>query len=257
MVSISLISCKSEFERIRTSNNPEKIYAKALEYFKNKDYGKAQSLLELSIPNYRGKEEAEDLFYKYAYTHYHLGEYILAAHYFKSFATTFYNSDKREEATYMSAYSNYKLSPNARLDQTYTQKAIAEFQTFINTYPRSKRVEEGNTLIDEMREKLELKAFQQGKLYYDLKEYQAAVQSFQNVLKDYPDTDEEEEIKYLIIKASYQLAQKSVYSKKEDRFLQTKKMYDQFVDEFESSKYKREIDDIYNKTQLELNKFKV
>lgn len=250
-----LASCKSEFEKVRTSDNAEKIYAKALEYYDSGDYSKAQSLLELSIPNYRGKEEAEDLFFKYAFTHYYMGEYILSAHYFNSFANTFFNSNKKEEAAFMSAYSNYELSPNPKLDQTYTKKAIEEFQTFINTYPQSDKVEECNALIDNMRGKQEIKFFQQGELYYKLGEYQAAVRSFENMLKDYPGTERAEEVRYLMIKSSYQLAAKSVYSKKEERFNETVKLYNKFIDKFEGSSYKKEITSIYNDSQKELQKF--
>lgn len=253
---LGLTSCKSEYERIRTSNNPKKIYQKALSYFDAKDYGKAQSLLELSIPNYRGKEEAEDLFYKYAYTHYYLGEYILAAHYFNSFATTFYNSDKREEATFMSAYSNYKLSPNAKLDQTYTQKAIGEFQSFVNTFPRSVRVEESNALIDEMREKLETKAYLQGELYYNLGQYQAALQSFENLLKDFPDTANDSKIKYLMIKSSYELADRSIYSKKLDRFQHTLDLYNKYNEQLQRSGYIKELRGIQKYAQKEVKKLK-
>ncbi len=163
-VSLMIISCKSEFESVRTSNNPELIYKKALEFYDQEEWLKAQTLLELSIPNFRGKEEAEELFLKFAYTHYYNREYILSSHYFKNFSSTFYNSDQKEEAEFMSAYSNFKMSPNPKLDQSFTEKAIEGLQRFVNTYPRSERVEECNTLIDEMRRKMEIKAFQQGEL---------------------------------------------------------------------------------------------
>ena len=65
---------------------------------------------------------------------------------FKNFSNTFPNSEYREESDFMTAYSNYQLSPTFRLDQTYTIKAIEGFQLFANTYPDSKRVEECNRL---------------------------------------------------------------------------------------------------------------
>lgn len=249
-----LFSCKSEFERIRTSNDPVKIYRQALKYYDKGDYSKAQSMLELSIPNYRGKEEAEDLFYKYAWTHYYLGEYILAAHYFKSFANTFFNSDKKEEATYMAAYSNYEMSPNPNLDQTYTHKAIEEFQIFANTYTDSERVAEANRLIDEMRKKLEIKAIQQAELYYKLGQYQAAVQSYSQVLADFPDSDDAERVRYMMIKSSYELATKSVYNKKAERFRETIKLYDRFSKRFENSKYTAELNKFYTNSKEEIEK---
>jgi len=255
-ISMSIGACKSEFETVRTSNDPQLIYNKALEFYEKEDWLKAQTLLELSIPNYRGKEEAEDLFLKFAYTHYNNNEYILAAHYFKSFSTTFYNSDKREEAEYMSAYANYKMSPNPKLDQSYTEKAIEGLQIFINTYPRSERVETCNELIDEMRRKLEIKAFQQGQLYYNIGQYEAAVQSFGNMLNEYPDSAEAEEVRFLMMKAMYVFAEKSIYGKKQERYEEAVALYQKFTKKHPTSKYKREVEDIYNNTVEELKKLK-
>ena len=163
-----IISCKSEFEAIRTSNQPEKIFKAANDYYEKKEYDRAIALYDIVIQFYRGKKEAEDLFYKYAYAHYYQGEYILASTYFKNFSTTFGNSTNKLEADYMSAYSNYKLSPNYKLDQSYTEKAITGFEQFINTYPGTEKAEIANKLIDEMRKKLEQKSFEQGNLYYKI-----------------------------------------------------------------------------------------
>lgn len=251
-----LTSCKSEFEVVRTSNNPERIYKRALRYYDAKDYDKAQALLELSIPNYRGKEEAEDLYFKYANTYYELGEYILAAHYFRSFAKTFYNSDMKQEAEFMSAYSNYQLSPNSKLDQTYTIKAIEEFQTFVNTYPRSPKVQDCNDLIDEMRVKLEQKAFDQGKLYYNIGQYQSAVKSFAKLLSEFPETSRGEEVRYLMLKSSFELAQKSVYEKKEERYEETISQYNKFKKKHAQSKYTAEVTQILENTENELKRLR-
>ncbi len=250
-------SCKSEFEMIRSSNDPARMYKQALKYYEAEDWVKAQTLLELSIPNYRGKEEAEDLYFKYANTYYQVGEYILGAHYFKSFANTFYNSDKKQEAEFLSAYSNYKLSPNSKLDQTYTAKAIEEFQRFVNTYPRSERVADCNNLIDEMRAKLEKKAFGQGKLYYEIGQYQSAVKSFGNLLSQFPETDRSEEVRFLMLKSSYELAQKSIYEKKRKRYSETLKLYKKFNKKHKASDHAKEALEIFQNTENELKKLKV
>lgn len=256
LTTIMFIACKSEFERVRTSNDPELLYKKALEFYEKEEWVKAQTLLELSIPNYRGKEEAEQLFLKFAYTHYYNNEFILSAHYFKSFASTFYNSDKKEEAEFMSAYSNYQMSPSPRLDQTYTEKAIEGFQLFVNTFPRSERVAECNELIDEMRAKLEKKALLQGELYYNIGQYEAAVKSFSNMLNDYPDAVESEKVRYLMLKATYEFAKKSIYGKKMERFEESVVLYNKFIKKHPTSKYKDEVKDIYTNTVEELKKLK-
>ena len=68
IVTISLSTgCKSNYEQIRNSNNPERILREANRFFKDEQYTKAQGLYEVVIPFYRGKKEAEDVFYNYTY----------------------------------------------------------------------------------------------------------------------------------------------------------------------------------------------
>ncbi|MCY7328108.1 MAG: outer membrane protein assembly factor BamD, partial [Saprospiraceae bacterium] len=157
-------SCKSSYEKIRTSGDADLLLKTAFDYYEKVQYQRAQTLFELVLTNVRGKAEAEKANFQYAYTHYYLKQYVLAAYYFKNFANTFTNSPYREEAAFMSAYSNYQQSPTYRLDQSDSQKAIEEFQVFVNLFPESKRVEECNRLIDELRRKLEHKAFAEGEL---------------------------------------------------------------------------------------------
>lgn len=251
-----LVSCKSEFEALRTSNQPEKVYKAANKYYDNKEYDRAIALYDIVIQFYRGRQEAEDLFFRYAYAHYNVGDYILASTYFKNYSNTFANSINKQEAEYMSAYSNYKLSPNYKLDQSYTAKAIDGFEQFINLYPGTERAELSNRLIDEMRRKLEKKSFEQGTLYYKIGQYQAAMTSFQNTLKDFPESAKLEEVRYLILKSSYTLAQNSIYEKQEDRFNETLEHYNTFIKKHPKSKWLKEARDIEKDSKSELKKFK-
>jgi outer membrane protein assembly factor BamD len=251
---MSLNSCTNEFERVRTSNDPKLILKKANEYYKDKEYVSAQALYELAVQFYRGKAEAEEIFLNLSYTFYHTGEYITAAHYFNNFVSTFYNSKKKEEADFMAAYSNYKLSPNFKLDQTYSQKSIDAFQEFIAKYPDSKRISECNNLIDEMRAKMEKKAFQQGSLYYQIGQFQSAVRAFEIMLKDYPGSAYESEAKFLLIKSSYELADNSIEDKKEERFTETVVYCNKYMDKFKDKKIKQQVSEIYSKSNKHLKK---
>lgn len=233
--------CTSKFERVRSSGDVDLIYKKAFEYYENEDYQKAQTLFELVISSYRGRKEAEEIYFKYAYTYYHLETYILASYYFRNFSQTYSTSKYREEADFMAGYSNYLLSPSFRLDQTYSLKAIDDFQLFVNTYPNSNRVAQCNQLIDEMRKKLEVKAFDEGKLYHDLTYYQSAVQSFENLLKDFPDTKDAEEIRYYIVRSTYLLAQNSIVDKQRERFEETIEKANTFLKRYETGKYAKEV----------------
>lgn len=252
LILITISSCTNEFEKARTSNDPKLILSKANSYFKEKDYVSAQTLYELSIQYYRGKEEAEDIFLNLAYTFYHTGEYITANHYFNNFVSTFYNSKKKEEADYMAAFAHYKMSPNYKLDQTFSLKSIESLQNFITKYPESSKLKECNKLIDEMRAKLEKKAFHQGLLYYNLSEYQSAVRSLELLLKDYPGSSFEEQAKHLLVKSSYELADKSIEDKKAERFNETLTYCKKYAEKFKDKKYQKEVKEIQNNTILKL-----
>lgn len=237
-------SCKSNFERTRTSSNAELILTTAFTYYEKKNYQRALTLFELVINTLRGDARAEKAYYQYAQCHYKTNQYLLAAFYFKTFSNTFTSSPLREEAAFMSAYANYQLSPTFRLDQKATEAAIEEFQVFVNLFPTSTRVAECNQLIDELRRKLEQKAFAEGQLYYDLRQYQSAVISFDNLLRDYPESPDVERVRYLIAKASFLLAENSIVEKKVDRYGEAITRCNDFIEKYPAGKYSKEIKQI-------------
>jgi outer membrane protein assembly factor BamD len=236
-IGFALYSCKSDFETIRTSGDPKLLYKKAMEYYQKEDYQRAQTLLELLVSSVRGTKEAEEVYFKYAYSYFYLENYVLASYYFNNFVNTFGGSALREEAEFMSAFSHYKLAPNFRLDQTYSQKAMDELEAFVNTHPESARIKECNSLIDELRSKQERKNFEAAKLYYNLRYYQAAMQAYENVIKDFPETARAEEVRYLIMRSSYLLAQNSILEKREDRYKQCLKFAEEFIERYPKSEY--------------------
>ncbi len=256
ILGIALSSCKSEFEKIRASGDPVQMFQKANDYYATEKYIKAQSLYELIISSYRGKKEAEEIYYKYAYTYYYSQQYLLAAYYFKNFANTYGASQYKEEAEFMSAYSNYLMSPTFRLDQSSSVKAIDEFQEFINKYPGSEHVAECNRLIDELRAKLEQKEFDSAKLYYNMKQYEAAIRTFENVLIDYPETNNAQEIRFLMAKAAYLLAGNSFVQKQEKRFTIAEKKASEFLARYTDSLHKKEVAQMLSKSRKRLKELK-
>lgn len=246
------ISCKSEYEKVRTSGDAKLILNKAFEYYNKKQYLRSQGLFDLVLSSLKGDQKAEEAYFKYAYTYYHQEQFTLAAYYFKTFANTYTNSVFREEAAFMSAYSNYLQSPSYRLEQSSTQTAIEEFQLFVNLFPESRRVEESNKLIDELRRKLEEKAFAEGELYFHLRQYQSAVLSFDNLLKDYPESPDAERVRYLIAKSDYLLSNNSVVEKKEERYMETIRRCEDFLEKYASGKYANEIKDLKKTSEEKL-----
>lgn len=234
---IALGSCKSKFEKLKASNDNAKKYKEALRYYNEKKYGKALELFDDLVQRYRGRAEAEDLFYYYAYTNYKQRDYTSARYHFKTFADTYPSSTRAEECRFMSAYCYYLDSPIYSLDQDNTTKAIEALQYFITLYPKSDRVAEAGKLIQNLRDKLEEKAYQNAKLYLTIEDYQSAVISFNNTLRDFPDTKYAEEIEFLTVKAQYMFAKNSLETKQEERYTQSITYADEFLEKYPNSKY--------------------
>lgn len=245
-------ACRSDFEMIRISGNAEKMYEEANKYFEEGDYSKALTLYEMIIPSFRGKSEAEDIAYNFAYGHYLNGSHVLSSHYFKSFADTYSASARKEEALFLSAMSYYKLSPRYKLDQSDSQKAIDALQLFVNSYPESERIATCNEYIDNLRQKMEIKEFEAGKLYFNTGNYSSAIRSLENMLKDFPDTERGEEARFLIAKASYDWAKNSIFVKKEERYKKTVESCNLYLKRHPSADRSNEVLDYLNNSEEEL-----
>ena len=137
------------------------------------------------------------------------------------------------------------------------KKNTQNYQQFVNLYPTSKNVAEANANIDELRLKLQRKDFETAKLYLKTEEYKSAVIAFNNLIKEYPDTQYKEEALYLIVKTYYDYAGKSVVQKKYERYKATIDAAANFIQLFpESNKYNKEIEQISKSASKEILKFK-
>lgn len=255
VVTLSLSSC-GEYQKVLKSTNAEYKFNKAVEYYNDGQYNRAYPLFDELLAIYRGSAKAEQVYYYYAQTNFQLKDYILAAYHFKNFQKTFPNSANAPEAAFMVGYCYYLESPVYSLDQTYTYKAINELQLFANLNPDSEKLYECNELIKELRQKLEKKSFEIAKLYYETRNYQAAVVAFNNTLNDYPGTMFRKEAMYLRLKSSYELAKNSIESKKLQRFIESQTAYFELVEKFPETKEAENANDMYEKIQTEINLLK-
>jgi len=244
IIIVAFAGCKSKYEKLRASSDTAKKYREAVRLYEKKDYSKALGLFEDLVQKYRGTAEAEDLSYYYSYTHYKLKDYTTARYHFKVFADTYASSPKAEECRFMAAYCYYLESPIYSLDQENTIKAIEALQLFINLYPKSERVAEASKLIDNLRDKLETKSYANAKLFLDIGDYKSAVIAFKNSERDFPDTKYAEEMEFLAIKAQSLYAKASLELKQEERYNEVIQMHNEFAQNYPSSKYLKEAEQI-------------
>ncbi|GAA0871643.1 outer membrane protein assembly factor BamD [Gangjinia marincola] len=241
IILISLTGC-GEYQRALNGDDVGKKYEAAVALYEeaqekgrsNKGkYRKALRLLEQVVPQYRGKPQGEKLSFIYANTYFELGDFSLSGYEFDRFSTSYPRSERAEEAAYKSAKSYYYDSPRYTLDQTSTNQAIQKLQTYINRYPSGEYLDEANELAKELREKLEEKAFEIAKLYYNqgdlfisgYSNYQAAVSAFDNFIVDYPGTPYREKAYYYKFDAQYKYAIGSYELLMADRLKEAKEYF--------------------------------
>jgi len=237
-----LSACSKSISKVMKNPDPEYKLRMAEKYFVQEKYSKAQMLYEDIMPYYKTRPEFQDIYYKYAYCAYNQADYLNAENLFKTYLEIFPNSSNAEEMDFMRAYSYYKQSPKAELDQTNTIKAMGMMQVFINTHPGSERNKKAADIIDVCRGKLELKDYRGAKLYYDMGQYRAAGGAFTTLLNGYPESPKADEYKLMIIKSYYQYAEMSIEEKKYERYEKVIDECEDFTDRFPDSKLKKEAD---------------
>jgi outer membrane protein assembly factor BamD len=246
------LSC-GDFQKVVKSTDYEFKLKKAKEYYEHKEYARSSQLYQELINIYRGTNRADQIYYYLAKSFYGQKDYTLASHYFRLLIKEFPRSEYNVEAQYLIGYCLYLDSPNPRLDQKTTQEAMDALQLFLNFYPNSPKVAEVNQLIDKLREKLVYKSYLNGKLYYDLQDYRAAVISLTNSLKEFPDSKYREELMYYLLKSKYLLGEKSIEEKKRERLNNAIDEYYTFTDEFPKSQYRKEADTFFSDIKKMMN----
>lgn len=256
--SAGVLSSCGEYNKVLKSTDNEYKYEAAKSYFAKGQNSKAATLLEDLALIMKGTSNAEESAYMLAMTYYNQGDCITASHYFNTYYTTYPRGTYTELARFYSGKALYLDTPEPRLDQSSTYKAIEELQMFIEYFPESDRKELAQNMIFELQDKLVEKEFLSALLYYDLgsytgntvysstgNNYQAAVVTAQNILREYPYTKRREDLSILILRAKYDMAKESVPEKKEDRMRETIDEYYAFINEFPESKYKSEVERIF------------
>jgi outer membrane protein assembly factor BamD len=249
---VGFSSC-SDYQKVLKSKDSEFKYEKAIGLYEEGDYYRALQLFDQLIPVFRGTQKAEMLNYYYAQSYYKQEDYIMASYYFKKFAKEYPRSKFAEECYFLSAYCKFLDSPVYSKDQTNTYEAVRELQGFVDAFPTSERVEECNELIGQLRTKLEKKSFEIASLYLKMSDYQAAVTTFNNLLKEYPDTKFREDAMFGLIEANYRYASKSILSKQEERYQSAIESYDRYIANFPESDRRKQADVMYEKAKEALS----
>ena len=249
---IAFLSCLSilllgfsacgEYQAILKSKDPDYKYQKALTYFNDKQYVKAQTLLDEVTSYYRGTDRSQDVLVYLSRCYMGQKNYSSAAEYYQAYIRNYPKGRYIIEARFQVGHCYYLDAPDARLDQTETKKAIEFFTQFVELYPESPYAEQAYQEMNELYDKLAQKEFLSAKLYYNLgtylgNNYLSAEIIAKNALKDYPTNKYQEDLSWIILQAKYQQLINSLDSKREERARDTEDEYYSFVTQYPNSKH--------------------
>lgn len=212
-------------------DDPEKAFFVAKSLYDKQDYLDAIDEFTTIKLKFSGSSVMDKSLYYLGMSYYKREEYILANYEFESILRNYPSSEFYEDARYMLGMCYYGLSPNYKLDQTYTRYAINEFQSYIELYPEGKFANQAEKKITQLKTKLALKEYKSAELYYDIGKYKSALVYYKHITEEYQDTEYADEALYGVIKTQF-----------------IKKLYDQatesinkFEDRYPTSPYLRNV----------------
>ncbi|WP_298778591.1 outer membrane protein assembly factor BamD [uncultured Polaribacter sp.] len=255
LFSLLLTSC-GEYQKVLNKGTIEEQYKMAVKMYESKEYSKALRLFEKITPSYRGKPQMERIQFMVGQSNFNEKNYSIAGYYFDRFTNNYPKSSKKAEAAFLSAYSYKLASPVFSKDPTDTKKALEAFQNFINNYPDSDKIVEANKHYKELNYKLQKKSFEIAKTYYttadyDLRNYKAAIQAFDNLLSDHLGSYFKEEALYYRLKSAHDFVLKSTDRRKPERISDAIEAYEKLKRNFPETKYKKDSDKMLAKMQSE------
>jgi outer membrane protein assembly factor BamD (BamD/ComL family) len=120
-------SC-SEYQKAIKSEDPTVKFDQASKLYEKGKYFKAITLFEQMAPSFRGKQEAEKMFYMFSQSYYKTKQYYLSGYQFESFAAGYPKSDKIEEASFLGKHT---VVLRASTERTHIPK---EYITILEDY---------------------------------------------------------------------------------------------------------------------------
>lgn len=249
-----LLSACGEYNKILKSTDRDLRYTYAKKYFEEGKYNRTIALLEDLVAYQKGTENAEESLYMLAQSYYKTKDYISATDIFTTYVNTYPKGKYSEQSLFYAAYGMYVDSPDPRLDQTKTYKAISEFQRYIEKYPQSDRAQEAKKYLFELQEKLAYKELLAAQLYLRLgnymgNNYESSVITAREALKNYPFSKYAEDFQMTILRARYELAKNSIKKMQPIRFRNVIDEYFNYKNSFPEGKFIKEAERYYNEAQ--------
>jgi outer membrane protein assembly factor BamD len=123
------------------------------------------------------------------------GSLIMAAAEYREFTVLYPSHTRADYAQLQVAECHFKQRHGAERDQTNTEKALEEFQRFLELHPDSTLADQARARVKTCTGNLARADFLVGYFYQRSRQaYRAAIQRYEQVLRDYPDYERTDEV---------------------------------------------------------------
>lgn len=187
LLAILIFGCSSSQET--SMMNADEHLEYAMEMYNDGDYQFSIREFQSIILQFPGNTVNDDAQYYLAMSYYNDDQYLLAGYEFSKLIRDIKGSEFVSMSQFMLAESYYQLSPPYPLEQSYTKKAIEEFQAFIDFFPIDDKGEEAERKIQELNMKLAQKLFESAQIYEKMGYFNASLEYYTKVYEIYHDTD--------------------------------------------------------------------
>jgi|GEM_PF-2247905 len=190
-LTFALVSCSQTPKELQPV---DQAMARAMRQFHKERYIDALDRFTRMTLDYAGSSLMDSIRFMEAECQYQLDEYLLAADLYEEVVTRYPTSPLVEDALLRRADCWFELSPHYALDQTYTVRALEEYQSLLDEHPGSPHQKMAEERIAECRHKLALKEMKSAELYVRMEQWPAALIYLNEVLEgwyDQPDVMEQ------------------------------------------------------------------
>lgn len=254
MVILALSGCKSEYEVLLEGTDPDAKYKAAFEYFNQGKFTRSAQLFESLASVSGGTSRDDTVQYYWGLSNYRFKDYYTAETNFTNFVMNYPLSPFAQDARYYRIDCLFRQTLRYELDQKPTHSCIATLKEYLGDYPDSPYRDLCNGMLDELNGRLDKKAFENARLYYNMEDYLASTVALRNVLKDNSENIYREEVLYYIAMSSFKYASLSTVSKQKERYLVFVDDYLNFIGEYPDSDHRRELNVLYRRAQRALGK---
>ena len=205
VILILLTGC-SVFNNDKIEMTEEERFEKAKILLSNNKFEKAKNEFQIIIQNQKGTSLSLDSYFYLGESFFGLKNYEEAIYHFNYYSMFSNQIENVEKAQFMKSKCEFELTLDYKNDQAQTFLAISSIQEFLDNFPYSIYKDDAFKMIEDLREKLAKKYFENGRLYLKIKKFESAMYYFDIVISDYYDTKYSDEAKiayiftYLVMK---------------------------------------------------------